>query len=144
MSVGSSRPLIVLAEDNADLRRLLADGLARVGLDVVQAENGSDLVEKVDQIERDGERVRHLVLIVTDVRMPVVDGITAVRTLRDRGVTTPVIFMTAYGDTRMRSAAENLNSRWIDKPVGLNGLRAAVAEVLGLAELVPTSVSADQ
>ncbi len=139
MSGGSSRLLIVLAEDNADLRRLLADGLARVGFDVVQAENGVDLVEKVDELTHDADCARDLVLIVTDVRMPALDGISAVQTLRDRGVVTPVIFMTAYGDTRMRSAAENLNSHWIDKPVGLNGLRAAVAAVLGLAQLVPTS-----
>ena len=36
-----SRSLIVLAEDNADLRKLLADGLARVGFAVVEAENGA-------------------------------------------------------------------------------------------------------
>ncbi len=139
MSRSSSRSLIVLAEDNADLRTLLADGLARVGVDVVQAENGFDLVEKVDRIAHDVARGADLVLIVTDVRMPALDGIAAVQALRERGIATPVIFMTAYGDTSMRSAAGNLNSRWIDKPVGLNRLRAAVAEALGLEQLVPRS-----
>ncbi len=64
--------------------------------------------------------------------MPGMDGIAAVQALRDRGIATPVIFMTAYGDPKIRGAAKNLNSRWIDKPVGLNVLRAAVAEALGL------------
>jgi CheY-like chemotaxis protein len=136
-----SRSLIVLAEDNADLRKLLADGLERVGFAVVQAETGLVLVEKVAQLASDVEQARRLALIVTDVRMPVMDGIAAVQSLRARGVATPVIFMTAYGDPRSRGAAEKLNSRWIDKPVGLNSLRAAVAEALGLEPLVPREAS---
>jgi CheY-like chemotaxis protein len=119
--------LIVLAEDNADLRMLFARGLERVGFAVVQAENGATLVETVRQLTRRTD----LALIVTDVRMPGMDGIAAVCALRAYGVATPVIFMTAYGDATMRRAAENLNSRWIDKPVGLNSLRAAVTEVVG-------------
>jgi CheY-like chemotaxis protein len=46
MSDPVSRSLIVLAEDNADLRKLLADGLERVGFAVVRAENSADLIEK--------------------------------------------------------------------------------------------------
>jgi CheY-like chemotaxis protein len=69
--------------------------------------------------------------------MPNMDGISAVRSLRERGIATPMIFMTAYGDSRARGSAENLNSRWIDKPVGLTSLRAAVGEALGLGPLVP-------
>jgi two-component system OmpR family response regulator len=132
------RSLVVLAEDNADLRKLLAEGLERVGLTVVRAENGADLVEKVRDLAGDAGRAPDLALIVTDVRMPVMDGITAIRLLREYGISTPVIFMTAYGDPRTRDAAQNLNSEWIDKPVGLTSLRAAVAEVLGLAKLVPS------
>jgi CheY-like chemotaxis protein len=141
VSDGVSRSLIVLAEDNADLRKLLAEGLERVGFVVIEAENGAVLVEKVAELAADPKHGRELALIVTDLRMPAMDGITAVGTLRARGIKTPVIFMTAYGDSSSRTAAENLNSRWIDKPVGLNGLRAAVAEALGLAPLVPREAS---
>jgi CheY-like chemotaxis protein len=139
VSDGASRSLIVLAEDNADLRALLADGLERVGFAVVRAENGADLVEKVESLATTGQLERHLALIVTDVRMPGMDGIAAVKSLRERGVVTPVIFMTAYGDVQRRAAAEKLNSRWIDKPVGLNSLRSAVAEVLGLPHMRPAT-----
>jgi CheY-like chemotaxis protein len=141
VSDGVSRSLVVLAEDNADLRQLLADGLARVGFAVVEAENGAVLVEKVAQLAADPRASRDLALIVTDVRMPTMDGITAVQSLRALGVSTPVIFMTAYGDASSKSSAEKLKSRWIDKPVGLNSLRVAVAEALGLAPLVPREAS---
>ncbi len=124
--------LIVLAEDNAELRKLLAEGLERVGFAVVAAHDGRDLVDKVRQIARDDRRAKELSLIVTDVRMPDLDGIAAVQSLRISGITTPVIFMSAYGDSRTRSAAQDLNSRWVDKPVGLVRLRATVGEVLGL------------
>jgi CheY-like chemotaxis protein len=137
VSDGARRSLIVLAEDHPELRAVLADGLERVGFAVVRADSGADLVDKVEGLAADRTRADELVLIVTDVRMPGMDGIAAVRTLRERGISTPVIFMTAYGDPRTRSAAENLNSRWIDKPVGLTSLRAAVADALGMQPLVP-------
>jgi CheY-like chemotaxis protein len=126
--------LIVLAEDNAELRQLLGSGLARVGFTVVQAINGADLVETVRRL-RDIDEVA---LIVTDVRMPIMDGVAAVQALRATGVTTPVIFMTAFGDLETRRAMERLNSHWIDKPVGVVSLRLAVADVLGLAPILPS------
>jgi two-component system NtrC family sensor kinase len=111
---------------------LLAQGLERVGFDVIRAENGAVLVEKVEQLAADVARARSLTLIVTDVRMPVMDGLAAVRALRDRGLAIPVILTTSYGDPRARTGIDNLNNRWIDKPVGLDKLRSTVAEVLGL------------
>ena len=119
-----SRALIVIAEDSTELRQLLAVGLERVGFEVIQAENGAELVELVRTAD-------HLSLIITDVRMPELDGITAVRTLRRSGTVVPVIFMSAFGDTRARHAAVELDGRWIDKPIGLNDLRAVVTGVIG-------------
>jgi len=120
----------VLAEDSGELRQLLASGLERVGFDVIQAENGAELVEIVQGFAREDDVRGELSLIVTDVRMPGVDGIAAIQALRKFGVTAPVIFMSAFGDTRTRQEAIKLNSRWIDKPIGLNELRAVVANVL--------------
>jgi DNA-binding response OmpR family regulator len=121
----SEPALIVLAEDSAELRELLSAGLERVGYQVVQAVNGADLVEKTRFV---ASRVS---LIITDVRMPHMDGIAAVRALRAAGTTAPVIFITAFGDDRTRNEAESLGSSWINKPVGLRALRLAVGELLG-------------
>ncbi len=119
----SSRPVIALAEDNAELRELFASALERSGFEVVRAKTGADLVEKV--------RARSVQLIVADVRMPELDGFAAVRALRASGIDTPVIFVTAFGDADVVREAQELNSRLIDKPLGLSGLRIAVAEALG-------------
>jgi two-component system OmpR family response regulator len=126
-------PLIVLAEDNAELRELFAVGLEHLGFAVGLAVNGADLIELVAAIAGDAQRSRDLALIVTDVRMPGMDGISAIRSLRERGIATPVLFITAYGDAHSWVAAESLGGRWIEKPVGLNVLRAAVTEAVGVA-----------
>jgi CheY-like chemotaxis protein len=122
-----------VAEDNTELRKLFRDGIERVGFAVIEAATGADLVTRVRQHLTD-----HVVLIISDVRMPAMDGIAAVTALRAAGVMTPVIFTTAFGDVQTRDAIEKLNGRWIDKPVGVVALRLAVADVLGLAPLVPS------
>ncbi len=124
-----TRARIVIAEDSNELRRLLAAGLEHVGLEVLEAENGTELVEIVVGARRSAPTAE-LSLIITDVRMPGLDGVAAVEWLRRLAISTPVIFMTAFGDARIREAAGKLNSRWIDKPVSLSGLRLLVAEML--------------
>ncbi len=94
---------------------------------MLQAENGVELFEIVQRTGR--ELDGHISLIITDVRMPKLDGIAAVRALRMSGTTIPVIFMSAFGDSRTRDEATKADT-WIDKPIGLNDLRAAVADVL--------------
>ncbi len=116
-------PLIVLAEDNAQLRALLCSALEIVGYRVVPAETGERLVAIVRDLIAGGELVR---LIITDVRMPALGGLDAARALRDVGDTTPLIFMTAYGDAWTRSRATELGALLLDKPLSLGVLRDAV------------------
>ena len=120
-------PLIVLAEDNLELRSLLAGALERVGYRVVQAETGARLVAVVEQLMAAGDEVS---LIVTDVRMPKGGGLDAARTLRAAGYTIPLIFMTAYGDAWTRSKAAELGAILLDKPLSLATVREAVERVL--------------
>lgn len=121
------RTLIVLAEDNTELRTLLAGALERVGYRVIQAETGAWLVAVVEDLLAAGEPLR---LIITDVRMPVVDGFDAARALREAGHAIPIIFMTAFGDAWTRSRAAELGAVLLDKPLSLGALRLAVARAI--------------
>ncbi|HWU88419.1 MAG TPA: response regulator [Kofleriaceae bacterium] len=120
-------PLIVLAEDNSDLRHLLAGALERVGYRVVQAETGARLVALVQELLAAGEPPR---VIITDVQMPMGGGIDAARALRDSGHAIPLIFMTAFGDTWTRSRAAELGAVLLDKPLSLGVLRGAVERAI--------------
>lgn len=120
-------PLIALAEDNPDLRTLIALALERVGYRVVQVGTGEQLVAAVRRLLDEGEPLR---LIITDVRMPTLGGLDAARLLREAGHTTPLIFMTAYGDAWTRSQAANLGATLLDKPLSLTVLRQVVQRAI--------------
>ncbi len=85
------RVRVALADDQDLIREGLQALLERAGVEVVlQAENGSVLLDQIDAEQVD--------VIVTDIRMPTLDGIAMVRELRRRGIQTPVVMLTAFED----------------------------------------------
>lgn len=121
------QPLIALAEDNAELRGLLATALEAVGYRVVQEATGERLVATVRTLLEAGEPLR---LIITDVRMPALGGVDAARMLRAEGHTMPLILMTAFGDAWTRAQAADLGAMLLDKPLSISVLRKAVTSLL--------------
>lgn len=121
-------PLIAIAEDDVQLRGLLAAALEHAGYRVIQVGTGEHLVAVVRHLLEAGEPPQ---LIITDVRMPALGGIDAAQLLRQAGHTTPMIFMTAYGDAWTRSQASALGAVLLDKPLSLSVLRHAVHRALG-------------
>jgi len=121
------RPLIVVAEDSAELRALLTAVLERSGYRVVAAGTGERLIALVQQLALGGEVVR---LIVTDVRMPTLGGLDAARALRAQGDRTPLIFLTAWGDAMTRASARDLGATLLDKPLSIHSLRAEVERLV--------------
>ena len=120
---------IVLAEDNPELRLLLAGALERLGYHVMQAGTGRQLVTLVETLRKSGETPG---LVITDVRMPVASGFDAARALRSAGHSMPMIFMTAYGDAWTRAKAAELGAVLLDKPLSLGAFRRAVESALAV------------
>ncbi len=81
---------ILLVDDEPRIERLVRDMVEDAGYEFAYAENGADALVRVACEAPD--------LIIMDVMMPKMDGFTACRELRGRGVTTPVIFLSAKGD----------------------------------------------
>ncbi len=81
--------LVLVVDDDANIRRLLAGYLLRAGYQVLEAGDGAEAVEVVKR-ERPG-------LVLMDIRMPGMDGITALQELRGSAETqdVPVVIMTA-------------------------------------------------
>src|SRR5580692_3206473 len=116
---------ILLAEDEEALRAMCARGLTMVGHDVKTACDGS---EALDVLQREGGGFD---LLLTDIRMPVMDGIAlALAAARDHPELT-IVLMTGYADQRERAhGLDALIHDVITKPFSLSDIRKAVTEAL--------------
>ena len=92
-SEGEARQKILVADDEASIRRILETRLKMVGYDVVTAEDGEEAVEVFNKTNPD--------LVVLDVMMPKMDGYGVTREIR-RTSDVPIIILTALGDVSER------------------------------------------
>jgi two-component system, cell cycle response regulator DivK len=93
------QPTILVVDDFEDTRLLLRTWLRKKGYRVVEAENGNQAIAKASEIEPD--------LIIMDVEMPELDGLSAtrkIRTLKDSAAL-PIIAVSAYGADQFREQA---------------------------------------
>jgi signal transduction histidine kinase/ActR/RegA family two-component response regulator len=128
---GAARGNHVLLVDDAIVNlRLIAAILRKEGLAVETAENGRVACDKV----RAAAKGQPFDLVVMDVQMPEMDGITAVRQLRREGVTTPIVALTAnaLADDRQACLAAGFDD-YETKPVQRAKLMATLRRFLGSA-----------
>src|SRR6266571_1314795 len=116
---------ILIAEDEEGLRSLVARALMLDGHDVITANDGAEALELIVRTQGAFE------LLLTDIQMPVMDGIAlALATARDHPDVT-ILLMTGYADQRERAhGLEALIHDVIVKPLSVAGIRAAVDEAL--------------
>ncbi len=119
--MGNRHPKILLAEDDHELRELLAFCLFRAGYNVTSCDNGLQLLEYLEDCPGDDQPRFDLVL--TDLRMPALTGLEVLETFHDYPQRPPFICMTAFGDKETHELAKNLGAAiTIDKPVDLDDL----------------------
>jgi DNA-binding response OmpR family regulator len=123
-------PCVVVAEDDPEMRSLVAQCLRRDSLDVYEVGDGARLLVRIGRQYRTLDPEQRIDLIVTDLRMPVVTGLAILRGLRAATCTTPVILMTAFGDDAVRREAAELGAVLLDKPFPMADLRATARELL--------------
>ena len=116
---------ILIAEDEEPLRALTARALTDSGHEVVTAVDGADAL---DIVTRQGGRFD---LLLTDIRMPLMDGIALALSVARDHPKIIILLMTAYADQRERAA--NLDALIQDvvlKPFTLAEIKAAVTDAL--------------
>ncbi|MBC2779161.1 response regulator [Parasphingopyxis sp. GrpM-11] len=119
----SKNPVIAIVDDDRPVREALFDLLQVEGLSARTFENGVDFLADgaVDRFD----------CVITDVRMPGLDGLELQRRLRMRGSPTPVIFITSSveDETRVRALRDGAFA-WFTKPVADEALLTALNAAL--------------
>ncbi|MGH2594281.1 MAG: response regulator transcription factor [Anaerolineae bacterium] len=116
---------VLVAEDDTDIRNLIAFSLRFGGFEVVEASNGQEAVERTLAEKPD--------LVLMDVRMPKVTGYEACRQLKARDETKhiPVIFLSAKGqETEIQQGLDAGAEDYILKPFAPDELANRVREVV--------------
>lgn len=116
---------ILVVDDSASLRQVVAISLQGKGYDVIQADNG-----KAALAELDGKKIN---LVISDVNMPIMDGLTFVSKMKElpRYKFTPVIMLTTESGGDMKEKGRSVGVKaWVVKPFKPESMLTAVAKLI--------------
>ena len=121
-------PKVYVIEDDPALRALLETTLARGGYDVSLAAHGLDALLQIDRAQPKPH------LLIVDIMLPELDGLTLVRALKKKPETKniPVIFLTAKADARTIAEGISVGAKfYVTKPFALDDLMSKVRRAIG-------------
>jgi len=127
-----SEGLVLIVDDEPDVRKVVRMTLEKSGYHVLEAEDGEKAIEEIKK----GENSIVLDVIITDIRMPNKNGIDVINYYKQEWPSVPLIVLTGFPDMDM--ATSLLKHGIVDylvKPVEAEKLRAAVAQAMGQREL---------
>ncbi|MDF0675094.1 MAG: response regulator [Nitrospira sp.] len=116
----------LIVDDSPTMRQLVSSTLTNAGFTVVEAEHGKDAVNKVAAEPK-------LDIIVTDLNMPEMDGITLIKALRKLNAFrfTPILMLTTESAADKKQAGKEAGATgWIVKPFNPDILLKTIAKVL--------------
>ena len=123
-SAPAGRPRVLVVDDEASIRDLLSKTLALAEYDVDLAPDGRAAVERLRIIPYD--------LLITDLKMPGIDGLAVIREARRLKADIPVIIITGFSTEASAIEAVNLGvSGYLTKPFRVPRVLAAAAKALG-------------
>lgn len=125
---------LLLAEDDSELRHLLATALRRDGHHVTEARSGIELLDWIAaELDEQGSLDR-FDLIISDIRLPGFSGLDMLASLRTAECPVPVVLITAFGDEATHAQALRLGAAALfDKPFDVADLRTAVSRMIDSA-----------
>lgn len=116
--------IILVVEDYEDARGFMKLLLENYGYQVVEASNGMQAIAQY--------KLFHPDLILMDISLPMMDGLTATRSIREMadGAQVPIIAVTAFGDNYYKRAIEAGCNDLIDKPINFDTLEPVLNHYL--------------
>ena len=123
-SAGNARPRVLVVDDEASIRDLLAKTLALAEYDVDVAPDGRSALERMRLYPYD--------LLIADLKMPGMDGLTVIREAKRYKADLPVIIITGFSTESSAIEAVNLGvAGYLTKPFRVPQVLAAAAKALG-------------
>ncbi|WP_029068238.1 response regulator transcription factor [Jonesia quinghaiensis] len=114
---------LVVVDDEPNIRELLATSLRFAGFEVFAAADGLSAIQLITDTSPD--------LVVLDVMMPDLDGFEVTRRLREKGVHSPVLFLTAKDDTQDKVTGLTVGGDdYVTKPFSLEEVVARIRAIL--------------
>ena len=116
---------ILIVDDSASIRQVVGIALRGAGYDVVEACDGSDALGKLD-----GRKVH---LVISDVNMPIMDGITFLKELKKlpKYKFTPVIMLTTESQEEKKKQGQEAGAKaWVVKPFKPDQMLTAVSKLI--------------
>lgn len=120
---------ILVAEDDALLAQTVNEFLTQEGFRVAVSPDGQEALETASR--------KKFAAVLTDLRMPRLDGVALVRRLRENRPELPVVVMTGFAPADWRAALQHEGEGpmvLLNKPIRLSNLLHALRQVLGTAE----------
>jgi two-component system chemotaxis response regulator CheY len=114
----------LVVDDSSMVRQMVAHTLARAGFSVIEGSNGQDALTKLGTAS--------VALIVTDLNMPVMDGLELIRRVRSNPLyrSTPILMLTTETlDARKKEGKAAGATGWLTKPFNPDQLLQVVAKV---------------
>src|SRR5215470_6109839 len=126
VTVLTGKRKILVVEDDADSRELLATVLEIEGFDVITAEDGRSGIKEAEAGRPD--------LIITDINMPELDGFMMAKILREQSDLRkiPILALTAYPQDIIQTPVAAGIDRILTKPMQIDSLVATINQMLGL------------
>ncbi len=114
---------ILLVDDQAELRAIMAEVLETQGYEAIEAANGE---QGLEMFQQHGD----IRLVITDVVMPVMGGVEMVAGIRERAPEMPVLFVTGYDRTLLEGKINRDNSLIMSKPLDFDRLAELIATLI--------------
>ena len=129
-------PVILLAEDDKEMRMMLSQVLRTAGYKVVECPNGWNLLEYLGScVLHNSIEHKEIGLVISDIRMPGITGIEILKGLQQAEGFPPIILITAFGDKEVHAQAEKYGAAAIfDKPFEIDDLLAKVGEMVQISK----------
>ena len=124
--------LVLVVDDEPDVRKVVRMTLEKAGYDVIEAEDGEVAMQRI----KEGENPLVLDVIITDIRMPKVNGVEAINYFQKEWPTVPLIVLTGFPDLDMAtSMIKSGITDYLVKPVEADKLKASVAKAIENREI---------
>ena len=105
---------IVVIDDSPTIRMAVEFAIKSFGISILQADNGKSALEKITEIKNKSDDI---ILCITDINMPEMDGITFIKEFRKTDKFTPILVLTTDADNeKIKEGKDAGASAWIIKP----------------------------